>query len=367
MNLRSLLCVCLLAIIIMASAEPFPYADLSGPDGRVTVRHDADADGDLDLRDVAASHVRETFDRQLAELRDLKPLRKIHYCWPVERNQLIARDPRLFEYVRITGSLGIRGEWWHANNDGLAEMRAAVEMCQPYGATLAVNYSPWHNIVGDSDGSDPRVTGPKYDREINGYRTSLQMIKERLASMNAELGADVRVAVLLLDTEIFVVKPDDEPGAEEWNAAIDAKLNPFYSIGKQVFPDAPVEWFARGTTQASWKRFTGRELGDGYSCDLYHVPQPTVTRDRMKWAVKQVPRDAAMMVWIDLAAGNVPYPLRTSYQLGAELNIPYYGNHPAEYAPWHAAETVAFYPGPFHPKYPQWTWHFIEYVKGATE
>ena len=126
----------------------------------------------------------------------MKPLRKIHYCWPVERNQLIARDPRLFEYVRITGSLGIRGEWWHANNDGLAEMRAAVEMCQPYGATLAVNYSPWHNIVGDSDGSDPRVTGPKYDREINGYRTSLQMIKERLASMNAELGADVRLSLI---------------------------------------------------------------------------------------------------------------------------------------------------------------------------
>ena len=357
MNLHSLLAVCLLAT--MASAEPFPYANLSGPDGRVPVAHDADGDGDLDLRDVATSHIQGTLDRQLAALRALRQLPKVHYCWPVERDQLIARDPRLFEYVRITGSLGIRGEWGATGAD---ELRAAVELCKPHGATIAINYSPWHSTYGGDD-VDPRSDGPEVDRAFELYRTRLQAVKERLQRANAESGASVRVAVLLLDTEKFHVKDDEEEGAEEWNAAIDAKMRPFYTIGKELFPDAPIAWYNRGSTNR--RRFTGNEPGDGYSTSLFSVSDVGRTRKHYRWSVNRSP-DGTSMPWIDLAAGNVPYPLRTSWQLGAEINIPYYGDYPDEYAPWHAAKVVAFYPNPFCPKYPQWTWNFIAYVKGAT-
>ena len=60
------------------------------------------------------------------------------------------------------------------------------------------------------------------------------------------------------------------------------------------------------------------------------------------------------------------YYLKLIYNnLRLMINIPYYGDRPDEYAPWHAATMVAFYPGPFHPRYPRWAEHFVAYVRGA--
>ena len=363
-----------LALAAMGAA-PFPYRDMTGPR---PAAHDADGDGDIDLADVAAYEravTRADYDSSLATLRTLPRLPKTHYCWPVERDQLVARDPLLAEYVRITGSLGIRGAWGATGTD---ELRAAVELCAPHGATIAINYSPWHNTY-EGENIDPRSTGPEVARAFAIYREQLEAVKGRLKRANAALSADVRVAVLLLDTEIFVVKPDDDPGAKEWNAAIDAKLNPFYTIGKELFPDVPVRWYDRGTTLGRYKRFTGRELGDGYSTSLYATNDLARTRSHYRWSVNRSP-DGKSMPWVALGCGffweggrrsdwmkNRPYDVCISRQLGAEINRPEYGDNPDGFAPWHAAETVMFFPHPFCPTYPYWAEHFIAYVRGATE
>jgi hypothetical protein len=63
---------------------------------------------------------------------------------------------------------------------------------------------------------------------------------------------------------------------------------------------------------------------------------------------------------------NWDYDVIFSWQLGAEVNIGWYGANPMRYAPWNAAKVVVFYPGAFDPRSPAWGKHFVAYVRGAT-
>ncbi len=59
-----------------------------------------------------ASEPGPTTDAQLlAWLAELDPLPKVHYSWPVPQERLLASDPLLREYVRITHAIGIFGLW----------------------------------------------------------------------------------------------------------------------------------------------------------------------------------------------------------------------------------------------------------------
>ena len=59
------------------------------------------------------------------------------------------------------------------------------------------------------------------------------------------------------------------------------------------------------------------------------------------------------------------YDLYYSWQIGAELNDPSYGDAPNHFAPWHSAEIVVLYPPPFRETIPHWSKHFVAYVRGA--
>ena len=59
------------------------------------------------------------------------------------------------------------------------------------------------------------------------------------------------------------------------------------------------------------------------------------------------------------------YDTAFSAQLGAQINDPWYGDHPDDYAPWHQATAVIFFPRPFDSDDPAWPKHFVAYVRGA--
>jgi hypothetical protein len=45
----------------------------------------------------------------VAWMRDLKPLSKVHYSWPLPYKSM--SDDVLFEYVRLTHAASLSGEW----------------------------------------------------------------------------------------------------------------------------------------------------------------------------------------------------------------------------------------------------------------
>jgi hypothetical protein len=60
------------------------------------------------------------------------------------------------------------------------------------------------------------------------------------------------------------------------------------------------------------------------------------------------------------------YDIIYSYGIGAALNIDWYGEDPERFAPYKRAKIVIFYPPAFDKRTPDWTRHFVAYVRGAT-
>ncbi len=332
-----------------------------------------------------------THDELIQWLRELKPLPKVHYSWPLP-NELLAHpdDPRLVEYVRITHAASVSGEWATE-----AQIEAAVSLCAnvnatnpPIPASLAINYSPWHREFGKD--LPPTDVGPSHEAELRRFRERLSLLRTWIEQANLALSregsahkSDVRVTALLLDSERLYVKPGDAA----WNAAITAKYDLIHGIGKELFPGARIEWYGRGIEESAhesgwsplpWNTFENK--AETFSCSLYRVSEIGVMRETFRRTLELARKHGVKEVtpWVALAAGyrrqvdafqkwdeDWDYDLVCSWMLGAELNQPWYGDRPERFAPWNAAKIVVFYPAPFNPKAAQWGKHFVAYVRGA--
>jgi hypothetical protein len=165
-------------------------------------------------------------------------------------------------------------------------------------------------------------------------------------------------------------------------------LDAIHKIAHDIFPEARIEWYGRGVkndaSETGWSvspYFTGKEIKSSLSCPLYRVAELELMRETFRRTVKLADEMDVNDVtpWVALAAGNRrgmekfaywdydwSYDIVYSYQLGAELNIKWYGDRPKRFAPYHRAKVVVFYPPPFDKRVPDWPRHFIAYVRGAT-
>lgn len=326
----------------------------------------------------------ESTTRLLDWLGDLKPLPKVHYSWPLP-NELLDNpdDPRLIEYVRISHAACFSGEWATRRH-----VETAVRVCKRVNAggptlpaSIAINYSPWHREFGKD--LPPTDTGSTEKAEVARFRDRITTIKQWLADANREQDAEIRVTAILLDSERLYVKPGDAA----WNAAITAKYDLIHEIGKELFPEARIEWYGRGVEESAnesgwspypWNTFENKAAT--FSCSLYRVAEIGVMREtfRRTHALARQHGVSEVTPWVALASGyrrqvdkfhewdvDWDYDLVYSWMLGAELNQPWYGQRPERFAPWNAAKVVVFYPAPFNPKTPQWGKHFVAYVRGA--
>jgi len=312
--------------------------------------------------------------------RALPPLPKVHYGWPPWDLLNDPASPLLYEWVRITHSVGLSA-FWHTPTwtDTAVAVCHAVNAGHPtIPATVVLYYSPYH-FGGWPEGAPPTYNGPEYQVELDTCRRNLTQVKALLDAANTNRGANVRVSALLLDSEVWMVKEAGEPGRETWNAALNEKYDAFYAICKSIFPDVPVHWYVRGYPPG-WRRFTLEERGDAASSENY------VAHD-LPWLraiFRAVHREARahnidlVVPSFALAAGyqklpdgqiryvcDVPYDLGLSWQLGAEVNDPWYAQFPEQYAPWDAAQIVFLYPKFPEATNPRFAQHFVAYVKGA--
>lgn len=335
------------------------------------------------LAAAGAAHQANADADVLAQLRKLEPLPKVHYSWPVPFDTI--SHELLYEYVRLTHAVSIAGEWCKPE-----QIDRAVRVCKEVSATkpkvapsIGVNFSVWHRRFGKD--LPPTDFGPTHQAELDYLRQRLETVRDLVSSANREHGANVAVSAILYDSERFHVRKDDA----EWNAAMTAKYNAAYDVAREIFPNVRIEWYGRGAVQPSaaptgWSEstyFALDEKGETFGCSLYQVPEIGYTREIFRRTAENAQKHGCDEVtpWIALASGyrrqvdqfhefstEWNYDLIYSWQLGAEVNHPWYGapERHARFAPWNKAKIAIFYPEPFG-RTPQWGKHFVAYVRGA--
>ncbi len=322
-------------------------------------------------------------EKEIVELlRELKPLQKIHYSWPLPTKILDnPNDPRYREYVRLTHAACF-GDAVTASQVG-----AAVIVCQTVNqgnpkirASLGINYSPWHRGFGENP---PTESGLLQLRELERFEKTLSDIKTWLSVANSRHDCNVELTAVMLDTECFHIRENDKL----WNDSITRKHNLIYDISKKVFPEAMVIRYGRGIQRVNYgtgwdhfKYYTFAEKGDCFSCALYRVPEIGQMREtfRRTFELAKLHGSEIVVPTVALGAGyrrkvekyqewqsDWDFDPVYSWSLGAELNHPWFAARPQRYAPWGAAKYVKFYPAPFNEKTPSWIKHFIAYVRGA--
>jgi hypothetical protein len=339
-----------------------------------------EADGETLEVEVRAQRPPVEDDAELAaKLAQLPPLPKPHFHWPIDRDRLDAlTDPLVYEYTRITHSVGL-------SLFGLqkSHIEGAVQVCKQVNATnpaipatIALNYSPFHYFMRHRD---PWDRDSKYDAEFELAEEYFSDARRWLADANDRYNTDVRIATLMLDTEVWYRRDPGEPDAEAWNQAMSDNFNRMYDLAKSYYPDAIIEWFERGPEYGNWHDPADR--GDTMSMAAYW---PTnLARAR---ALATDVHEAAQaydvehrFLWISLASGWVylntrdvwlyysdwDYPTSYSHRLGEYLNHPKHADPASE---WHALsrmDYVSLYPVYLSPESPNMPKHFRAYVAGA--
>jgi hypothetical protein len=332
----------------------------------------------------AFGHDPKPTDEQLLEwLKELKPLPKVHYSWPVPLETL--PDELLHEYVRLTSAISLSGEWGTAE-----QIERAVAVCKrvnadkpKVAASIGINYSVWHRRFGQE--LPPTDVGPTHQAELDYLTTRMETIRDALAAANQMHETDVAISAILFDSEHFHVKPDDV----EWNKAITAKYDAATDIVRTIFPEVRIEWYARGgihpgASPSGWSEatyFTLDEKAESFGCSLYQVPEIGYTREIFRRTAQNAEKHGCEEVtpWIALASGyrrqtdsfhefslQWNYDLIYSWQLGAEVNHSWFGapERHERFAPWNKAKVAIFYPEPFG-RTTHWPGHFVAYVRGA--
>lgn len=304
------------------------------------------------------------------ELRELPPLPKIHYSWPLPEEFFNdTNNPLLYEIARITHTVCLGGE--KATD---RQIDIAVYTCARLNKTdpnilcsIGINYSPEYDSVKKEWG--PTYRGKEYFQELELFTSKLNHIKKVVEDSNIRYLTNVKVTAILLDFERFEIKENDPV----WNEGLRDMLDATHMAAQQIYPDARIEWYGRGQRRSKVTPYwTGKEIKAPLSCSLYTLPKIDEMRTTFKKTCRIADKLGIIPVtpWVALAGGyiygnGVPiywqedwdYDLKYSYQMGLELN--------SNVGDYKRAEVIVFYPNPFAPKYPNWPKHFVAYVKGA--
>ncbi len=320
-------------------------------------------------------------------LTGLNPLPRPHYSWYLSPQRLDdANDPLLVEFVRLTHGITL-----DAGTPDAAAADVAVRICQAENqaspaipATIAICASPyWMGFWG---GLPPWYSGPEEQTEINRISGLLTSWKTYIDSANSAHGANIQVAVLLLDTENWRASGWPNPNwTDPWNIAIKQKIDAMYTACKAVFPSATIDWFERGTPY-TW--MPGNELGDSYSNSLFYAGTPernASALDNVYWrayALSGNSNSFQLNPWVALGAGypappelggNAYYACDYNYDpgyawyMGAILNDSSLTRTSVQQSEFSVMHHIIFYPAPFDdPRSDNWARHFAAYVEGAT-
>ena len=290
------------------------------------------------------------------------------------------------------------------------EVVEATKLCAKANASITINFSPWAYFWGGQVGNnkngtgpgnstvrnrerplatpwaaDPTVEGPDEEMELRFFRTQLATISAWIKETNPA----VHIGGILLDSESFLINFANQTQVR----ALQRKDDMMYNVSAEFCPPplCTVDQYNRGTivrdaTMAkpdegippddAWTPWPGtsytakpqqKNTYDSYSTSLYTIPEIGYTRDAFTRTVSNAAQFGTPYVtpWLWLGGGchrtvkehspgttlcgdGWTYDLPYSWMIGLEINDPFYGDHPARFAPWHAARRVALFPMPFN-------------------
>jgi hypothetical protein len=321
-----------------------------------------------------------------SKMMQLKSLPKVHYSWKIESGSLLdeKNDRLLYEYARITHALSICGESvTEGQIDKCVYICARINKTGPdIPCSIGINYNPWHRKFGKD--LPPTDRGPGYQAEIDLFESRMATIKKMLEKANAKYKSNIEVSALLLDSERFYIRENDN----KWNDAIHEALDAISFKAVKVFPEAKIEWYGWGIHHAEkdnpWERmpyWTGKEIKTSLSCSFYRLPEIESCREVYRKTCELADEMNVVDVtpWVALGSGyrrtlkkssyfedDWDYDIIYSYMAGAEINIAWYAKRPKWFASYNRAKVIIFFPAPFNRESPSWGKHFIAYVRGAT-
>jgi hypothetical protein len=228
----------------------------------------------------------------------------------------------------------------------------------------------------------PTDRGPTYQEDIRQLTEQAKRVKLWIEEANKKYNSDVNVGAVTLDCERFEVKEGDE----KWNEGIRESLDSVQIRLQRIFPEARMEWYGRGIrgNRGNWSRtlyWTGKEIKSAMSCSLYSVPRVDNMRETYQRTCELAGKLGINDItpWVALGSGyreglikqhyfdlKWSYDVIYSYQLGAELNIPWYSARPEKFASYDRAKVIIFWPPPFSDQARSWAKHFIAYARVAT-
>ena len=356
------------------------------------------------------------YERAARLLRPLPPLPKPHLSWPIYFGPSAANpqgptpelEALLTEFARVTRALPL------SLGTSEEEVAKAVEIARAAGANITLNYSPWLNFLNKH--LPPTHVGPEEGEELSSVRTMLLNVSRWLG----HAGGEGMATALLLDSETFFTHASDPPVQR---AAVDRKHDLIFNLTRSVFPTIRIEQFGRGGCRhnendqgrgsGGWGTsayYSLRERGQMLGVLLYTVPELGYLRQAYNRTVHAAaaagePCEGASVCpvtpWISLGAGfrrgflhddpgtntsSFPAPYAWtwswdyehiySWQLGAEINRPWFAERSGLYADWGRAKAVSLFPSPFDDRSMQLRGddgnqstvmfeHFVAYVRGA--
>lgn len=315
----------------------------------------------------------------ITKLQELAPLLNYHYGWILPP----VNDALLYEYARVTRSLGLYHRWATAAQiDKCVRILSSLPVSN-LPPVLSFTIRPWHEKFDST--LPPTDTGPTCQAEIDLLVSRCEFIKDTLEKANVKYNAHIKIGAFLLDSERFVRNDRDSV----WNQAIVAKYNIFNHTLKQYFPDTRLEWYGCGIVSAPsisgwsnrpWHQIPGETL-ERLSNEMYTVWEPDRWRTSFRKTCELSDSLGLREVtpWVALGCGHervldnrfhawnydVRYPLIYSWMLGGELNHPWYGTLPERFLDNTRIKAVCFYPGIGDKHVPKSWEHFISYCRGA--
>jgi hypothetical protein len=179
-------------------------------------------------------------------LKGLPALPKPHYSWPLPGLFLADvehADGVLIDFARITSSVPLDLTYMASADRGWDTVQVAVQACHRAtpNCTLAINYSPWQRWPNANDEPDPTLRGPPEAAELAHYRAGLANVSRLVLTANAELGSDVRVGALLIDSEVF---ESDWWFPPSYHDAVARKHELIFNCSRAAFPEAATLFYA---------------------------------------------------------------------------------------------------------------------------